>query len=158
MNERPLPDPTEARASLNRADESRRAAVSATSRPAVLDLGLALVSGAGVALTQLGQWPAALIIVALGCTTIAIVQRRIVRRRGQILDQKSLVARGWRFALMYLVLFVLIMIEPPTDWQPWFAIGVGLVAASGGFAWLRWDARYQGRRLASGDYDRYDLL
>lgn len=158
MNEQPLPDPTQARASLDEAEESRRAAVSATTRPAGIDLGLAVMSGAGIALGLLGQWLAALIILALGCTAVAILQRRILRRRGQILDQRSLGARGWRFALVYLVLFLLTMIEPPTDWQPWFAIGAGLVAATGGFAWLRWDAHYQNRRLANGDYDRYDLL
>jgi len=158
MNEQPLPDPAQARASLDEAAESRRAAVRATSRPAGIDLGLAVVSGAGITLGLLGQWPAALIVVAVGCAAVAILQRRIVRRRGQILDQRSLGARGWRFALVYLVLFLLTMIEPPIAWQPWFAIGVGLVAAGGGFAWMRWDARYQNRRLASGDYDRYDLL
>jgi Flp pilus assembly protein TadB len=64
----------------------------------------------------------------------------------------------WRFALLYLVLVLLAMIEPPAGWQPWFALSVGVVAGAGAFVWLRWENRYQLRRLANGDYDRYDLL
>lgn len=158
MNEHSLPDPTRARASLNAAENSRRAAVTATSRPAGVDLGFAVVSGAGIALAHLGHWPAALFVIAVGGAGVAIIQQRTTRRHGQVLDQRSVGARVWRFAIIYLVLFLLSMNDPPTAWQPWFAVGVGLLAAVGGFAWLRWDARYQGRRLASGDYDRYDLL
>ncbi len=158
MPEQSIPDPSQARASLKEADESRQAAVKAAGRPAGIDLGLAVVSGTGITLGLLGQWIAALLIVVVGCTAIAVLQRRIVRRRGQVIDQKALGARAWRFALIYAALLLLTMIEPPESWQPWFAIGIGLIAAAGGFAWLRWDAHYQNRRLANGDYDRYDLL
>lgn len=158
MDEQPHPSSAEARASLEQVAESRRAAVRATRRPVWMDLGLALVIGAGIALGLAGQGVAAIVVLAIGCTAVVLVQRLLVRRQGQVFDQRALGARMWRFALLYLVLFLLTMVRPPAGWQPWFAIGIGAVAAVGSFAWLRWEDRYQGRRLASGDYDRYDLL
>lgn len=151
-------DRADAQAGLDNAAESRAAAVRYTRRPAGIDLALAGTSGAGVALVLAGHWIVAMVVLALGCTAVVVVQRKLSRRRGQVLDQRALGARAWRFALVYLVLFVLTTIRPPSDWEPWFAIGAGLVTVAGGFAWLRWDDRYQGRRLARGDYDRYDLL
>ncbi len=49
-------------------------------------------------------------------------------------------------------------IEVPADWQPWSSLVMGLIAAVGGYTWLRWEDRYRIRRLAAGDYGRYDLL
>jgi Flp pilus assembly protein TadB len=158
MGERPTLDPMEARASLDQVDESRRAAVKAGRRPVGIDLGMAAVVGFGVWLGLAGQGIAALAILLAGSAAVVILQRRLTRRRGQVFDQRAVGARMWRFALLYLVLVLLTMIEPPLGWQPWFAIGVGVVAGAGAFAWLRWENRYQLRRLADGDYDRYDLL
>lgn len=158
MTERRLPDPAQARASLDAIVESRRAAVRAARRPAGLDLALAVVVGAIATLGLLGQWVAVLVVVIVGLVPTVIVQHRVVRRRGQVLDQRALGARAWRFAAVYLVLALLTILDPPAAWQPWFAIGVGILAAAGGYAWLRWEARYQDRRLANGDYERYDLL
>lgn len=158
MTGQPTPDPIEAQASLDQVDESRRAAVKAGRRPIGVDLAMAAVIGIGVGLGLAGQGAAALAILLAGGAAVALAQRRLTRRRGQVFDQRAIGARMWRFALLYLVLFLLTMIEPPTTWQPWFAIGIGMVAGVGAFAWLRWEDHYQSRRLASGDYDRYDLL
>lgn len=158
MDEHPTPDPIEAQASLDQVAESRRAAVKASKRPIGIDLGIAAVVGTSVGLGLAGQGIAALAILLAGCAGVVLVQRRLTRRRGQVFDQRALGARMWRFALLYLVLFLLTMIEPPTNWQPWFAIGIGIVAGAGAFVWLRWEDHYQNRRLANGDYDRYDLL
>jgi len=158
MGERPTLDPMEARASLDQVDESRRAAVKAGRRPVGIDLGMAAVVGFSVWLGLAGQGIAALAILLAGSAAVVILQRRLTRRRGQVFDQRAVGARMWRFALLYLVLVLLTMIEPPLGWQPWFAIGVGVVAGAGAFAWLRWENRYQLQRLADGDYDRYDLL
>ena len=49
-------------------------------------------------------------------------------------------------------------VRPAEDWQPWFSIGAGVLVAGTGLAYLRLEQRYQARRLASGDYGRYDLL
>jgi len=158
MGEHPTLDPIEAQASLDQVDESRRAAVKAGRRPMGVDLGMAAVVGFSVWLGLAGQGIAALVILLAGSAAVVIVQRRLTRRRGQVFDQRAVGARMWRFALLYLVLVLLTMIEPPVGWQSWFAIGVGVVAGAGAFAWLRWENRYQLRRLANGDYDRYDLL
>lgn len=158
MDEHPTPDPVEAQASLDQVAESRRAAVKAGRRPLGIDLAMAAVVGTGVGLGLAGQGIAALVILLAGIAGVVLAQRRLTRRRGQVFDQRALGARMWRFALLYLVLFLLTMIEPPTNWQPWFAIGIGIVAGAGAFAWLRWEDHYQNRRLANGDYDRYDLL
>lgn len=158
MDERQVAGPAEARAGLDRVADSRRAAVRATRRPAWIDGCLALVVGAGMSLGLAGQTVAAVLVFALGCVGVVVALRRVVRRQGQVFDQRAVGARLWRFALLYGVLFLLTTAQPPASWQPWSAIGIGAAGAAGSFAWLRWEDRYQGRRLASGDYDRYDLL
>lgn len=158
MDEHPTPDPIEAQASLDQVNESRRAAVKAGRRPIGIDVGMAAVVATGVGLGLAGQAIAGLVLLLAGSAAVVFVQRRLTRRRGQVLDQRALGARMWRFALLYLVLFLFTMIEPPTNWRPWFSTGVGIMAGAGAFAWLRWEDHYQNRRLANGDYDRYDLL
>ena len=158
MDEHRDPSPAEARASLEHVEESRQAAVKATRRSVWIDLGMALVIGTGIALGLAGQGIAAVVVFTVGCAAVVLAERALVRRQGRVFDQRALGARAWRFALLYLVLFLLTMVDPPADGQPWFAVGVGAVAGAGGFSWLRWEDRYQGQRLASGDYDRYDLL
>ena len=72
---------------------------------------------------------------------------------------------SFRFALLFAgvfsasaVLFALVQFTPPEVWQPWYSLVVGLLAAVGSFAWLRWEDRYRIRRLTAGDYGPYDLL
>lgn len=150
--------PVDAQASLDLVDESRRAAVRTARRPIRIDLGMAAVVGTGVGLVLAGQVIAASVVLVAGSAAVILAQRRLTRRRGQVFDQRAIGARMWRFAGLYLALFLLTMIDPPSSWQPWFAIGIGLVAGAGVFGWLRWEDRYQNRRLVNGDYDRYDLL
>ncbi len=158
MTDRGVPDQAEARASLDQVAQSRRSAVRATRRPLWLDAALAAVLGVVVALGLVRQVVAAVVVLVIGCAVVLVAQRRVGRRKGQVVDQRAMGARTWRFAALYAVLFLLTMVEPPASWQPWFAIGGGVVAAVGGFAWLRWEDRYQARRLTAGDYGRYDLL
>lgn len=54
--------------------------------------------------------------------------------------------------------FAMGQIDAPADWQPWPSLGKGLIAAVGGYVWLRWEDSHRVRRLAAGDYGRYDLL
>lgn len=158
MTESQPPGREEAKASLNEADASRRAVVKATGRPVWVDLGIAVVAGAGFAMGLSGLWLAAFLVLGIGTAAILVVQRRFIRRRGRVLDERSVGARAWRFALGYLAFFLFTMFDPPAGWQPWFAIAAGGVVTAAGFAFLRWDARYQDRRLADGDYERHDLL
>ncbi|MFT4296626.1 MAG: hypothetical protein QM582_14565 [Micropruina sp.] len=158
MTDNGIPDPAEARASLDQVAQSRRAAVRVTRRPFWLDAALALVVGIGVTLGFGGQVIAALVVLVAGCAGVLVAERKVVRRQGQVFDRRALGARMWRFAVLYVALALLRMVEVPAAWQLWFAIAGGLFGAVGILAWLRWEDRYQGRRLAAGDYDRYDLL
>lgn len=152
------PDAADARAALKQIAESRRAAARATRRPWWTDLGLAGTAGVAVTLTLLELWLPAVLLWVGGAVVFALIQRRLARRRGQVVDERALGTRAWRFALAYGVLFVVLQVRPPAAWQPWYAMGAGIVAVAAGFWWLRWDDRYQARRLAAGDFDRYDLL
>ena len=127
-------------------------------RPVVLDLGLALSAGTVFALGLSGQWLPALLVLAVSAIVTSLLGWCFVRQRRRVLDQRTLGAGWWRFALVYLGIVLLALFEPPADWQPWFAILSGLVVAVLGFAWLRWESRYQERRLSTGDYHRLDLL
>ena len=158
MDAHEQPTPEEARASLEQITASRTAAATATRRPAWIDLGMSTTAGATVALGTAGHWVAAIAVLVVGSLVFAVALYRQARGRGQVLDQRAIGARTLRFALLYAVLFVLGQVEAPPDWQPWYSLGVGLIAAVGGYAWLRWEDRYRVRRLTAGDYDRYDLL
>lgn len=148
----------QARAALEQATEARRAAAQATRRPAWTDLTLAIVGGATVALGLLGHRVGAVVVLVAGSAAFALLHHRVTRRRGQVIDLRAIASRSWRFAIGYGVLFLLTQFEPPAAWQPWYALGAGVAVATGGFAWLRWDDRYQAARLAAGDFDRYDLI
>lgn len=145
-----------AQASLAQAAESRHAIAHATKRSFWLDLGRAASVGGFVTLTLSGHGIAGVVVLLVGTAAVSIAQAMLVRRRGAILDSGAIGSRAWRFALLYLVVVLLVMIEPPAGWLPWFAVGVGTLAGVGGFAWLRWEAHYQTHRLARGDYDRQD--
>lgn len=154
----PLPDPDGARAALEEAADARRTAVDSTRRPAWIDAILALTMGMTIPLALLGQWVVAVIVLVVGSVAGVLADRKLTRRRGRILDARALGARTLPYALVYGAIFVLLQFRAPAAWQPWYALGVGLFAAIGVFAWLRWEERYQARRIAAGDYHRYDLL
>ncbi len=158
MDHPSLPDPDEARGSLEQVEASRRAAAAATRRPIWIDIAMALTIGAGVTLGLTGYGVAAITVLLLGSALLVIALRRTTRARGYVLDARMLRARAWRFALVYALLFVLIQFEPPAPWQRWYDGAVGVAAASLAFAWLRWEEQARVRRLADGDYDRYNLL
>ncbi len=161
MDANQLPTPDEARARLDEVAATRRAAVETTRRPAWLDAAFASATGISLAVAAIGGWPAigaGLALLLVVCGGFVVLDRRWERRRGRILDERALGAHALKFFPMYFIVFTAGLIRPGDDWQPWYSIGVGVVAALAGFAWLRLDDRYQTRRLAAGDYDRYDLL
>ena len=138
MDAHEQPTPEEAQASLEQITASRTAAAQATRRPAWIDLGMSATAGATVALGTAGHRVAAITVLVVGSLVFAVALHLQARGRKQVLD--------------------LGQVEAPPDWQPWYSLGVGLIAAVGGYAWLRWEDRYRVRRLTAGDYDRYDLL
>ena len=153
--------PDEARDSLERISAARRAAAELTRRPAWFHAVFATITGVGVGLTTLTGQPfqlSGIAIVVVGALLMAVVERGLTRRRGRILDERSVRSQPLRFFVPYLVVFGAILFRPETDWQPWYAIVAGALVALAGFAYLRWDERYQTRRLAAGDYDPYDLI
>lgn len=152
------PGPDEARADLEQITESRRAAAEATRRPRWVDAGLSTIVGMTIGLGTAGHLAAGWVVLGAGAVAFTVVQQRRSRGRGRVSDQRALGARALRFALLYAVLFVLGQIRPPDTWQPWYSLGSAMLAAAGVFALLRWEERYQVRRLTAGDYGRYDLL
>ena len=161
MTENPLPSSEEARTSLDQVAASRRAAVAASRRPVRLDASFAAATGIALGVAAIGGWPAigvgrALLLAAGG--VFAAIEHRRGRRRGRILDERALGAQVLRFFPLYFIWFVTGSFRPGDAWRPWYSIGVGIVVALTAFAFLRLDDRYQTRRLAAGDYDRYDLL
>lgn len=151
-------DAADARAALEQIAETRRASARATRRPWWTDLGLAVAISAAVTLALLEQWLPAILLWVVGAVGFTIIQRRLARRRGQVVDQRTLGARAWRFALLYAGQVVLLQFRPPAAWLLGYAVAAGMVTLASGFWWLRWEDRYQARRLAAGDFDRYDLL
>ncbi|WOQ16909.1 hypothetical protein [Raineyella sp. W15-4] len=158
MSADPLPDPDGARAALEEAAEARRSAVDSTRRPAWIDAVLALTMAVTIPLALLGPWVGALVVLVVGSAITLLAERRFTRRRGRILDARALGARTLPYALVYLAIVVLMQFPAPAAWQPWYALGVGLFAAIAVFVGMRWEERYQARRIAAGDYHRYDLL
>lgn len=128
-----------------------------TRRPASLDLALALVFGVALALSNLGQGALALMVLVVGGLIVALLQRRVLRRLGRILDERAVGAHAWRYAVIFTVIVLLTMVQPAGNWRPWWALVVGLGAGTLTYAGLRWDARYQERRLADGDHGPFDL-
>ena len=162
MNAHQVPTPDEARASLDEVAGSRRAAVTVTRRPVWLDSVFAAGFGIALGVAVSGGWTrialGMAILVAVSGLFAVLVRRFGGRRRGKILDERAVGAHAAKFFPMYLIVFVAGQLRPGDDWQPWYSISVGLVVALAGFVYLRLDGRYQARRLAAGDHDRYDLL
>ncbi|MGC4153269.1 MAG: hypothetical protein QM628_09335 [Propionicimonas sp.] len=161
MNATGQPDPDEARASLEQIAEAHRAAAEATRRPAWFHAIFAATTGIGVGVATLHQPSlqiAGVTIIVVGGALLAVVEHHLKRRRGRILDERSVRSQPLRFFIPWLVVFGLTLIRPEAGWQPWYAIAAGILVALAGFVYLRWDENYQTRRLAAGDYDRYDLI
>ncbi len=161
MSTNRIPSPDEARASLDDIAASRSAAVNMTRRPAWLDGVLAAGTGMALGIIAIGGWAAIaggiVVLLVVGVVHV-VLERRLVRHRGRILDGRAIGAQAATFLPMYVVVFATSLFRPDDDWQPWYSIGIGLIVALAGFAYLRVSDRYQARRLAAGDYGRYDLL
>lgn len=160
MNAGQHPSADEARVSLEAAASARRAVAAATRRPMWLDAALAVASGVGLAIAGIGGWPAiaaGLTLVVVAGTLFTVIERRSGRHRGRVMDERALGAHAARFFPMYGVIAAANLLRPD-GWQPWYSIAVAVVVTVAAFVYLRLDGRYQARRLAAGDYGRYDLL
>lgn len=146
---------------LSEAMAARAAIVDVTARPAWMD---ALPATAiGIACGLAARRSPVELVAAVGVLTVTVVVavvsgRRWVRRRGRILDERSLGAHVAYYAAFYLPLSILTIVRAPDDWWPWYSVAVGVLVACLGFAYLRLEERYQVRRLARGDYGRHDLV
>lgn len=161
MDAHRLPTPEEARTSLNQVLASRRAALQVTRRPAWLVAALAASVGVFVGLLTLGDETAKLVgqvILFVGLVGAPLAEHRLSRRRGQIFDNRFVGAAALRFIPGWILLGWLATREPPTAWQPWYAMGLGLLTAASAYLLYRWADNYQIRRLAADDYERANLL
>lgn len=151
----------DAAASLAQIADAQLALVEATGRPVGLDAALALVMGAIIALLSVRTAPAnftAIAVGVVGLISIGVVEGRLVRRQGRILDLRSLNAQTWSILAVVGLAPVFSLFDPGDSWQPWYSIGVGVLIAGSAFGGLRRMELYQRRRLAKGDYHRYDLI
>ena len=146
---------------LSEAMAARAAIVDVTARPAWMDALLATAMGIAGGLAA-RRSPAELIDAAVVLTVTLVVAvvigRRWIRRRGTILDERSLGAHAAYYAAFYLPLSIVAIVPAPDNWWPWYSVAVGVLIACLGFAYLRLEERYQVRRLARGDYGRHDLV
>lgn len=151
----------EAAARLSDAAAARAAIVDATGRSAWLDAlaasGLGIICGLVVRHSP-GELVAAAVVVTMMVVAVIVMEMRKVRRRGRILDERSLGAHAVHYAIFYVPMTILGVLRTPDDWWPWYSIGVGIVIACLGFAHLRLGERYQARRITRGDYGRHDLV
>ncbi len=152
------PTPEEARASLDEAAESRRAAAEASRPPLWMHVTLAVVLGVAVGLMAVQLRIGALILLCVGMIPLLVLERRLTRSRGRIADGRAFGAGFLRFGLVYALIFLVAQFEPDPAWQPWYAIGAAVLTGVCSFVYVRWDERYQARRRAAGDYGRYELL
>lgn len=152
----------DAQASLDAVAQSRDKAVKVKARPVWLDasfcVGVGIVMVVGNTGPKLPSVP-----IALGCLTLiaivyALASRRWVRRKGRIVDERSVGKNMLMFLMAYAPIVLSGMFRPDEGWPLPVSIGVAVFIAIGGFAYLRLDERYQARRLAAGDYDPYDLV
>ncbi|WP_040161451.1 hypothetical protein [Nigerium massiliense] len=151
-------DPNEAKRALDEVADARASVVARTRQPAwVLALFSALF-GAGWAAANLGHVGVGLGLIAVALALYWFVSTRVDRRRGTISDARALGANAWRFMIINALILLGSQFQPPPAWQPWFTITMAVMVSVAGFVYLRWEARYQERRIAAGDYDRYGLL
>lgn len=161
MDANQLPNPDEARASLAEVAQTRRAAVSATQNPVWPEVVRAVVVGVYIGLLTLGNPTAKLVgvtIFVIGIFGLSLVQQRLAKRHGQLVDNRFIGAAAVRAIPVLIVLGFLAIREPPSDIQPWYSIGLGLATGLAAYAYMRWSNHYQARRLAANDYDRANLL
>jgi hypothetical protein len=154
------PSPNEAQAHMDDIERARSAAVTVARRPAAVDLCVACTLGLTVGLAVLRTAPAviaAVVVLIVGSAGYWVAERHWTRRRGRILDERTL-SHAIRYLPFYAALLLIGQIPAPGDWQPWFSIVGGLAATVLAFGYLRLDERYQVKRLGAGDFSRHDLV
>lgn len=133
----------------------------AARRPAWIDVLYAAAGGAGLGMATFDRLALRLVglaAIVVGFVAISAADRRRRLRHGRIVDGRSMRSNALRFGVGWVAAYLILILRPDDRAQPWFAIGAGLVIAVAAFIYLRWDERSQMRRLATGDYDRHDLI
>ncbi len=150
----------EATADLGAINEARIAALKSTKRPMWVNRSLPLLVGTAFGFGVMGGvvgWTVFwVLLTAFG--VLAIMDARRVRRRGRLIDGRSM---GWRFLWIFafgLILNFLGTVDLPAQQQPWFALATALFVAAFTYAFFRWEEVSMSKRLASGDFDPYTLF
>lgn len=154
-------DRLRARDDLSSVEHARQVAVERTRRPAWLLAAFAIAVGVAFGFAMLRSpwgWTVGLVLFVLTIVLFLVVDSRLRRRRGRLLDTGFRAGNALRFLAVYAAIFILGMIQPPPDWQPWFAIASGAVVAVLGYTYLRRDDAATAKRLATGDFDPGDLM
>lgn len=148
-----------AAADLASVESARRTAVERTRRPSWLLIAFALLMGCAFSFallrTPLG-WAVGAALFVVSMVAFVLLDARLMRRRGRLLNLGG--PNALRFLLLYGAMFVLGQIQPPAGWQPWFAVGAGLLVAGMVYVNIHWHEAANARRLAEGDFERGDLM
>lgn len=159
MSESPLSS-EQAEADLARVAAARVAVVTATRRPAWLDaiiaVGIGGLAGLFTTRTAWGMGAGAALFV-LGVAAVLWLGRPYVRRRGRVVDGRAIGTQSVVNAIT-IGLFSAATALAPRPGEAWYSIVTGLGLTLVTFVLIRWEDGYQARRLAAGDYHRYDLL
>ena len=140
-------------------ESAQQSAVDSTRRPEWVNALFALTVGVAFGCAMLrtpASWITAVIIFILGMTGFLIIDARLKRRRGRLLNLDG--RSALRFFLVYGIIFVIGQVQPPDAWQPLFAVAAGAVVTGVSYLYLHWDDDATARKLASGDFDRSDLM
>ncbi len=147
-------------AELLAAESAQQAAINGTRRPEWLTATISLAGGAAFGSALLGGvlgWTLfwILLVVLIG---MAIIDARRVRRRGRIIDGRSMgLSFLWIFAFS-IILTTLGSFRMSIQQQPWLAMGAGILIAASTYAFIRWDEASMSKRLAANDFDPYTLF
>lgn len=148
------------RADLDAIGEARSAALASTKRPTWLYLATCLPMGAAFGFGMLGGtlgWSLFWVLLAI-MVVPTIIDARRVRRRGRIIDERSV---GWQFLWILsisIVFAAMRWIPISSQLQPWAALAAGIFVAGLVYSFLRWDEALMSRRLLKGDFDPYTLF
>ncbi|HRA07300.1 MAG TPA: hypothetical protein PKV13_11880 [Propionicimonas sp.] len=141
------------------ASEARAQVLGALARPLWADAALSALVGAAYVLMLYRLWWALLASVVLVAIATALgMPRTRGSRVHQVADDRAVLAQSKWMILAFVPVPVISLLrtDEPSPW--WLALAVGALAAAVTLISQRFIQRYQLRRLASGDYGRYDLL
>lgn len=150
-------DPVEARRLLDDEAGARHAMAATIGTPR----WITLVMSADLGVFVVGcaeRWWWLVGLTGIVAVALLVAEHRVRRRRGRIVDARSVGANFAIFAGFYVVLVVVQTLlrdhRPPL----WAAGLGGLACAAASFAYLTLHDRYQRRRILRGDYTPVDMV